>query len=115
MLTSGNERKEKKMTKLKCMLCGNEKKFRIRGTVTVIFEAEDDLSGKGVIEELDLPDNQDELPHSHNYTAISCLGDRHFDECGEEVDITTPKEEAEKIISGAYEYLKSLSKTTPST
>jgi len=77
--------------------------------MTVIFKTEDDLSGKGVIEELDLPDNRDEIPHSHDYTAISCLGDHHFDECGEEVDIKTPKGEAEKIISGAYEYLRRLS------
>jgi len=83
------------MTKLRCILCGNEKEFGILGTI--IDNVENKISGDGVIEELDQPE-----PNGYvgpTYQEIICP------ECDAEVDVVTSKEEADKIILGAYEIL----------
>jgi len=86
------------MTKLRCMLCGNEQEFRILGTIT--DNVENTISGEGDIEELDQPEPNGYVEPT--YPAIICP------KCDAEVDATIAKEEAEKIISGAHECLSGL-------
>lgn len=81
--------------KLKCR-CGNQKEFRIQGSI--IDNVENKVSGEGVITEIDQPEPFGFVKAT--YQVIACP------ECGVEVDGGDSKEEADKIILGAYEILK---------
>ena len=78
---------------LKCKICGNDK-FYARGTLThYLF---DSVDAEGTVH---VDDSYDEHPEI-KYTSIECQ------DCGAEVTLDMSKEEADKIIEGAYEWLR---------
>jgi len=74
------------MADVKCILCGNDKEFRIQG---VLMQPVDNLLyGDGSIDELELPETNTEP--TPNYTTIICP------ECDAEVELGIGEEEAER-------------------
>ena len=89
------QKKYEPEAKLGCVLCGNQAEFRILGTIT--GNVENKISGECDIEDLEQPEPNGYVEPT--YHTITCP------KCDAEVDVTTAKEEAEKIISGAHECL----------
>lgn len=81
---------------LKCCVCGNCETFIARGIhKRRIEDAVDGISG-----EIDEYNSDWESDSWTEYDCIEC------EECGAEVKNDTPKEEADKIIIGAFEWLR---------